>query len=149
MNPAADVVVAAAAPAGVAPRSVPTAPRARILLVEDEPVLRELLEDYLVCRGYAVHAVADGRLAARWLAGNPTDIVVTDLCMPGTDGVELLVELRRQSRPVAVVAMSGGFDGDPEKLLRVAKLLGARWTLSKPFSLEQLLGVLDDIVRRR
>lgn len=146
MNPAPVAMALARETCDVRPECPP---RARILLVEDEPGLRELLEDYLGYRGYAVHAVADGRTAARWLAAHPVDIVVTDLCMPGTDGVELLLELKRQRRSVSVIAMSGGFDGDPEKLLRVAKLLGARRTLPKPFSLDQLLGVLDDVVRRR
>ena len=109
----------------------------RVLLVEDEQPFRELLQAYLESQGYHVHAVRDGRCGARWLESNSVDVVVTDLCMPEVDGMELLMTIRRLHARTPVVAMSGGVGGEMVGMLRAAELLGARRTLAKPFSLHQ------------
>jgi DNA-binding NtrC family response regulator len=123
-----------------APPTVPVRDRAshpRVLLVEDEQPFRELLQAYLGQQGYQVHAVRDGRCGARWLETYDVDIVVTDLCMPEVDGMELLMTIRRLHPRTPVVAMSGGVGGDMVGMLRAAELLGARRTLEKPFSLHK------------
>jgi two-component system, OmpR family, response regulator len=121
---------------------------AQVLLVEDESALRELLAQFLEVRGYRVHAVSNGRLAARWLAAHSVDVVLTDLCMPDADGVELLMELRQRPVRTSVIAMSGGINGDAESLLHMATLLGAKRTLQKPFALEELARVVREVVGR-
>lgn len=109
----------------------------RVLLVEDEQPFRELLQAYLESQGYRVSAVRDGRCGARWLESNDVDIVVTDLCMPEVDGMELLMTIRRLHPRTPVIAMSGGVGGEMVGMLRAAELLGARRTLEKPFSLHK------------
>jgi DNA-binding NtrC family response regulator len=110
----------------------------RILLVEDEQPFRELLQAFLESQGYRVDAVRDGRCGARWLETNVADVIVTDLCMPEVDGMELLMTIRRVHPNIPVVVMSGGVGGQMIGMLRAAELLGARRTLEKPFSLQQL-----------
>lgn len=122
-------------------------PAPRILLVEDERPFRELLEVFLAGEGYVVHAAADGRQAARWLATNTAELVVTDLCMPESDGMQLVMELRKTHGNVPIIVMSGGVQGQMAGMLRAAELMGARRTLSKPFPLQELSRAVADVLR--
>ena len=148
MNTDSTSEMTARSEAGGDEKMTPARPGVRVLLVEDEDALRELLTQFLEVRGYRVHAVGNGWLAARWLAVNPVDVVVTDLCMPEADGVELLMELRQRPARMPIVAMSGGINGDAESLLHMAALLGAKRTLQKPFALEELARVMREVVDR-
>lgn len=110
-----------------------------ILLAEDEPAFRDLLESVLRAAGYAVHAAADGRSALRLLTRHRVDLIITDLCMPGADGMEFLMALRTMRNTAPVIAMSGGVGSNMAGMLRAAQLLGARRTLAKPFALRDLV----------
>jgi sigma-B regulation protein RsbU (phosphoserine phosphatase) len=121
----------------------------RILLVEDEQPFRELLQAFLESQGYRVQAMTDGRSAARWLETNAVDVVVTDLCMPEVDGMELLMIIRHRDSRTPVIAMSGGVGGQMVGMLRAAGLLGARCTLEKPFSLHQLAAAVRETLASR
>lgn len=121
------------------------APRV-VLLVEDEDAFRELLETVLRGAGYVVHAARDGRVAARLLAEHTIHIIVTDLCMPGTDGMEFLTKLRMSRCRVPIIAMSGGVATNLAGMLRAAQLLGAQRTLEKPFSLPQLTEAVREVL---
>jgi DNA-binding response OmpR family regulator len=118
----------------------------QILLVEDEAPLRHLLSTFLGSQGYAVHAVEDGRLAAAWMNAHALDLLITDLCMPGFDGMELLVELRKRRSPVPAIVISGGLAGEMDWLLRASVLLGARRTFAKPFALHELVSAVRALV---
>ena len=120
--------------------------RARVLLVEDEDSFRELLQTFLESEGFNVRSVADGHCGVRWLRANPVDVVITDLCMPNADGIELLMELRRVRSAVPIIAMSGGVAGEMACMLRAAALLGARCTLAKPFPLQQLAAAVHTLI---
>ena len=123
--------------------------RRRILLVEDEQPFRELLQAFLESQGYDVQALRDGRCAAQWLETNTVDVVVTDLCMPEVDGMELLMTIRKMEFSTPVIAMSGGVSGQMVGMLRAAGLLGARHTLEKPFSLLQLATAVRETLAAR
>lgn len=111
----------------------------RLLLVEDEEAFRDLLQAFLVAEGFAVQAVPDGRRGVEWLQHHAVDLILTDLCMPEADGMELLMKLRQLRCATPIVVMSGGVRGDMAGMLRAARLLGARRTLAKPFPLQHLL----------
>lgn len=115
----------------------------RILIVDDESVFRELIQSFLHARGHQVHTESNGKAAARWLAANDADVVVTDICMPESDGMELMLELRQRGAGVPVIVMSGGVLGDVALVLRTAALLGARRALAKPFALEELAAAVE------
>jgi CheY-like chemotaxis protein len=110
----------------------------RLLLVEDERPFRELLESFLRSLGYAVETVVDGQSAVRSLQTQHFDLLITDLCMPRFDGMELLTYLKKSNCPLPIIAMSGGVGGEMVGMLRAARLLGARQTLTKPFALADL-----------
>ena len=65
-----------------------------ILLIDDEVPFRELIAHFLRTRGYRVHEAGDGEQALRFLSGHPVGLIVSDVCMPNCDGIELLTELR-------------------------------------------------------
>jgi signal transduction histidine kinase/ActR/RegA family two-component response regulator/HAMP domain-containing protein len=109
-----------------------------VLLVEDEPALRGMLDNLLTSRGFRVTAASDGREACR-LAGelaDRIDLVITDVVMPGMSGPEMVDEIRGSRPDVAVLFMSGYSD---ETTLSHGLSTAQSTLLAKPFSLDQLL----------
>jgi len=116
---------------------------ARVLVIDDEPDVRAVIRRFLVAAGHDVSEVGDGAAALGILAEHATDVIVSDLYMPGMDGIELARALRKLPSRPAVVAMSGGGLGRQVNLLDIAAELGAAATLPKPFTKEQLLGAVQ------
>jgi DNA-binding response OmpR family regulator len=120
----------------------------RILIVDDDPLIREILPLVLLEHGYESSTAPDGRVAMRELRRQAHDVVLTDVLMPDTDGMELLQEVRREFPAVRVIAMSGGSQLLPgSELLQVARCLGARAVLPKPFEIEALLTALKQTLQ--
>ncbi|OIR08147.1 transcriptional regulatory protein CssR [mine drainage metagenome] len=114
-------------------------PEKTILLVEDEKALCSLLADQLADAGYRVLKSTGGEDAAANLAREPVHLMLTDLLMPGKDGIEL-IQLARKSHPeLPVIAMSGGGEVHAGFYLKMARSLGARAILEKPFTTEEML----------
>ncbi|ATC63507.1 response regulator [Nibricoccus aquaticus] len=111
----------------------------RILLVDDDEVLRMVQAHFLRRFGYHVDAASDGMGAIKHLNAQPADLVITDMVMPGTDGVQLIQHLRKHHPAVKIVAISGGGPMAPDLMTDIARALGADATLMKPFTLIALL----------
>ena len=118
----------------------------RILIVEDDPGLRFTMTDALEGAGFAVTGADDGVEAIRRLHGERFDVVVTDLRLPGKDGMEVLREARGRIPPPSVVVMTGY--GSVESAVEAMKS-GAEDYLTKPFPMEALLLLLGKILRFR
>ncbi|MGZ8463466.1 MAG: sigma-54-dependent transcriptional regulator [Candidatus Deferrimicrobiaceae bacterium] len=118
----------------------------RILIVEDDPGLRFTMTDALEGAGFAVTGADDGVEAIRRLHGERFDVVVTDLRLPGKDGMEVLREARGKNPPPSVVVMTGY--GSVESAVAAMKS-GAEDYLTKPFPVEALLLLLGKILRLR
>jgi two-component system, cell cycle sensor histidine kinase and response regulator CckA len=114
----------------------------RILFVEDEPVLRELVPEMLAARGYDVTVAADGPAALALMAEEPFDLLVTDVVMPGMSGVELAEHVREQRPGVGVLFISGYTDSivDEHRLSPTMRFL------AKPFSTDELAGAVREII---
>ena len=110
---------------------------ATILIIDDEETIRALLRTTLEAAGHEVMGATNGRIGLALYRQRPADLVITDILMPEMNGLDLLLELTREFLHAKVIAISGA--GGEEKYLDVAKLLGARRTFQKPFSLPQLL----------
>jgi DNA-binding response OmpR family regulator len=119
---------------------------ASILLVDDDPLLRTTLAFALEQKGYAVTEAVDGEDALRRFRLAPTDLVITDLVMPNKEGIETIIELRREFPAVGIIAMSGGPAHNAPLYLTVAGRLGAMRTLQKPFNLDRLLAAIRDVL---
>jgi CheY-like chemotaxis protein len=118
---------------------------ARILLVEDDPGIRETVAECLEFRGYAVSAVANGVEALAWLSREaPPELIVLDLSMPVMNGRELLKRVRADPRlrGVPAVLMTGAMPSRTPIPLAEA-------VLSKPFEFEDLLDTVARLARRR
>ncbi|MCF8183947.1 MAG: response regulator, partial [Polynucleobacter sp.] len=115
-----------------------SAPTERVLVVDDDPALRELLADYLTANGLVVEAVGDGAAMRRALAGGMPDAIVLDLMLPGEDGLSLARGLRTHSDvPILMLSARG------EEIDRVIGLeVGADDYLAKPFGPRELLARL-------
>ena len=115
----------------------------RILLVDDEDAYRQMMCRTLTEMGYEVMEARNGKEAVQVHELCQADIVLTDLIMPDTDGIEIIREFKRIHAPVKIIAMSGGGWIGTRDYLKAAKLIGADETLTKPFSKEELGVVLD------
>ena len=110
---------------------------ATILIIDDEEPIRALLRTTLEGAGHEVVEAANGRIGLDLYRLKPTDMIITDIAMPELNGLDLILTLTRQFLHAKVIAISGG--GGEKNVLDVAKLLGARRTMQKPFSMPQLL----------
>ena len=113
---------------------------ASILIIDDEEIIRALLRSVLEAAGYEVTEAANGRIGLELYRQNPMDLVITDILMPELNGLDMLLELTREFLRAKVIAISGA--GEEKNVLDVAKLLGARQTFQKPFSVSKLLGAV-------
>ncbi len=113
----------------------------RVLVVDDDPGVREVVRMMLESAGYHVSLASNGKRAMESLQKEPFDLILTDLVMPEQEGIETIKAIRRDYPDLKVVAMSGAFGGD---YLRIASLLGAHGTIPKPLALEHVLKVIGD-----
>ena len=111
----------------------------KILIVDDNTVLLEMLNEALVEKGFDVLCCNDGEVAQQKFSEFKPDIVLTDIVMPGIDGIELLLGLRKIHPNIKIIAMSGGNRGHAETYLHMAEKLGANVVLVKPFEISELL----------
>lgn len=118
---------------------------ARILVIDDESDLRTLIEQTLRAAGHDVAAAANGRQGLAMHSASPFAVVITDIFMPEKDGLEVIRDLRRDSPPVQIIAMSGR--PDTANALYLAQRFGAYRVLVKPFAPDELLSVIADTLR--
>ena len=117
---------------------------ARILVVDDDPTVSEVVARYLVRDGFAVETVADGRTALDRALADPPDLVVLDLMLPGIDGLEVCRRLRALAPVPIVILTARGQESD-----RIVGLdLGADDYVAKPFSTKELVARVRAVLRR-
>jgi DNA-binding response OmpR family regulator len=115
----------------------------RILVVDDDPGIRQTLQIALCNAGYDVIQARDGEEATRLWHETGPDLVITDIHMPQKSGLLLIEDLRAHSATTPVIAMTDGGPGTDYKLLGLAKILGAVRTVSKPFTLDEMVQAVN------
>jgi two-component system, OmpR family, phosphate regulon response regulator OmpR len=120
--------------------------KTRILVVDDDQRLRELLVRYLGGEGYEVKAVPDAAAMDKQLARERYDLVVLDLMLPGEDGLAICRRLRAQEIEPAIIMLTAKGD-DVDRIVGLE--MGADDYLPKPFNPRELLARINAVLRRR
>ncbi len=115
----------------------------RILVVDDDADVRDMICCTLTASGYEAIPAAGGRQAVEFLEQSTPDLVITDVVMPEVDGFEVLLRLRLLTPGVRALVMSGGGRVEPEVNLDMARRLGARSILRKPFTRAEMLSAVE------
>jgi CheY-like chemotaxis protein len=119
----------------------------RVLVVDDDARVRTTARALLEAAGFQVVEAENGSTALGLVGSEPVEVVLTDIFMPDTDGIELIHTLRRASPNLPIVAMSGGGYDDGKEVLSVARLLGAVGIVQKPLTRRTLVGAIRRAVR--
>lgn len=120
---------------------------ARILIIDDEDQPRRMLYQALTRAGYEVVEARDGNEGLARFREAPTDLIITDILMPEKEGLETIIDLRREFPHVKIVAMSGGGRTGSLNFLDIARRLGAQCTLPKPFGLQDMLKAVRELLQ--
>jgi DNA-binding response OmpR family regulator len=119
----------------------------RILVADDEPAILAAVRVVLEADGFEVSEAADGIAALRLCRRQSVDLVLCDVFMPNQDGLETIAVLRQENPSVKIIAMSGGGSAWTGGLLTTAQQLGASAVLQKPFTGEELLAVIREVLK--
>ncbi len=118
---------------------------ARILVIDDDSDMRLLLEQTLRPAGHDVVSAKDGKEGIELYRTAPAELVLTDLFMPNQEGLETIIQLRKDYPGILIIAMSGRTGAST--MLSIAKRLGAVSILEKPFAPDQLVRAVDEVLR--
>lgn len=121
---------------------------ARILIIEDDDQNRALLKEALERAGHQVVTAREGAQGIHRISQTPVDLVITDILMPGKEGLETIQILRQENPRQKILAYSGGGSHGLVHVLDIAKKLGADSTLAKPFDLTTFLSLVEDTLQR-
>ncbi len=119
---------------------------AGVMVVEDDPALREMLRDALEKRKYIVITACDGREAIAKFRPSVVDLVITDLLMPEEDGLRVIMKIREIKPSTKLIAISGGGKAGPGSYLLMAKQLGADLVIPKPFLPSELVQKVKEMI---
>ncbi len=116
---------------------------ARILIIDDEELARFTVRDILEGQEHEVEEAANGQEGVDLHASKPFDLVITDIIMPEKEGVETIIELRKDNPDLKIIAISGGGRTRNMDFLQLAKKYGADKVLAKPFTEDALVECVD------
>jgi DNA-binding NtrC family response regulator len=119
---------------------------ARILVIDDDVKLRELIRRFLERAGYEVNIAENSMVALEMQRQNPADVIITDIFMPEKEGTEIIMDLSVEFPEAKVIAISGGGSVADIDFLQLAENLGALKTFQKPFKLEELLAAVEELL---
>ena len=119
---------------------------ARIIVIDDDVQVLEMLRQTLECEGYEVVDAPNGNEGIKLCRENPADLIITDIIMPKKEGLETIIALKRDFPDSKIIAISGGGRISPEEYLSMAKKLGAGYALAKPVEREELLAAVRELI---
>jgi DNA-binding response OmpR family regulator len=121
---------------------------ARILICEDDDLYRQIAESAFAATGHEVVFLEDGMSVTRQLKASTFDLLVTDIVMPGKDGLEVIKELREAGFDLPILVMSGGISTLRTPILAAASALGADEIITKPFRPQVLRERAEALLKR-
>ena len=118
-----------------------------VLIIDDSSDIRELYGRILKQAGYTVIEAADGKIGTRLYRDNPTDLIITDIVMPEKEGIETIMEVRRDYPDAKIIAISGGGKAMASSTcLMLAERLGAQKTFVKPIKIAELIQAVKELI---
>jgi len=118
----------------------------RILVIDDDEKIRLVFERFIKGKGYAVDCAENGKEGLRLLETKTPDLVITDIMMPDTDGLEVVLSMREKHPDIPVIAISGGMTLASMDFLPLVKKFGAIKVLYKPVELDDLLEGVHELL---
>ena len=133
-------------PKAVTPEPSQKTPKrtAKVLIIDDEEGIRNVLKRTLSGVGYEVAAAETGEEGTNFCRRERVDVVLVDMILPKKDGVETIMDIRRGFPEAKCIAMSGEKNSE---MLGLAEKVGAHTRLTKPFTRQQLLGTIEEVLR--
>lgn len=119
---------------------------ARLLVVDDDKRVRQMLRQMLEFEGYQIAEAANGEQAIHVYRSDRCDMVILDIIMPVKEGISTLTELQKLDPEVKIIAISGGDRFAPQGYLETAELAGAQYTFSKPVERKELLTAIRSLL---
>lgn len=116
-----------------------------LLIIDDDRLVRLTLEQMAIASGHHVWVAASGKDGIDICSDNPIDVVITDVLMPGMDGIQVLLAIKKLRPAVKVIVISGGGRTGTKDFLILARQLGADGVLYKPFDEDQLAAILAKV----
>ena len=117
----------------------------RVLVIDDEDLVRETVRAILTAAGHEVSVATDGVHGLEVLKTQPFDLVISDILMPEKEGIQTILEVRETCPFIKIIGMSGGGRTKNFDPLRIAGKAGAHRTLAKPFLPEDLLNTVQEV----
>lgn len=118
----------------------------RILIIDDEHHILLMIKKMLERAGFEVDLAINGEDGLKQFEQLPVDLVISDIIMPEKEGLETIREMKRLRPELKIIAMSGGGKGSSDNYLKSAKIFGAARILNKPFTQNQMLSVVFDLL---
>jgi DNA-binding response OmpR family regulator len=128
---------------------MPDGKKPKILVIDDDDLVRATIVAVLERADVDVSEASDGDVGMRLFEEGAHDVVITDILMPNREGIETIRDLRRSKEDVKIIAISGGGNIDKMQLLDLAQKFGADRVLPKPFTPQQVLTTLDEVLAER
>lgn len=119
---------------------------ARILIIDDDSDIRQMLKQMLNIEGYDVDEATNGNEAIKIFNDKPADLIITDIIMPDKEGIETIREMRNKYSNIKIIAISGGGRAGPTDYLKIAKTFGANRTFTKPFDRKEFLDCVKELL---
>ncbi len=119
---------------------------ARILVIDDDLQVSEMLQITLESAGYEVQVASDGAIGFEMFRKNPADLIITDLIMPEKEGIETISDIMKEFPDAKIIAISGGGRGAADVYLEMARIIGAQYVFEKPVPSDELLAAIKDLI---
>ncbi len=118
----------------------------RILIIDDDEDIRDILREVMESAGYHADIAEDGTRGMRLQKQEPYHLIITDIIMPGKEGIETILELKSNFRDLKIIAISGGGRISGDDYLNIARKIGADRVLTKPFSNNEIVEQVRELI---
>lgn len=120
----------------------------RILIIDDEPYILLMLKKMLEKAGHQVDLASNGKQGMELFEKEKADLVITDIIMPDKEGLEIILEMKKQHPDIKIIAISGGGRISPESYLECATHFGASRVFQKPFKQKELVSAVNELISK-